>query len=390
MKKWIFIAVLAFVNVNVTAQSKALASVIDDDKMYGFINKKGEMVIPAKFEKTGNFSDGLAAAYDGDNWGYINPKGEWAIPPKFEHVKSFDTGVAIVEIEGKWEYINKSGEVLNIAKSEKLYDFHDGVAFFRKGDLVGLMNTKGEIIVEPKFKKITAFHNGYARFVSQSDQWGIVDTKGNIVVEAKYDAIGSYVDQVAWVRNGEQLGLVSGDTYTKIDAVKIWDFASGENLTYAQKDELIGFMNKKGKWVIPPTFEKAKSFSKDLAPAYDGENWGFVDRSGKYVIAPQYENVDPFSADGLAAVKIDGEYGFIDTQGKLVIEAKYEISSGGGGKFGAFKAMVSNVLNMEQSKGFVNGLARVEHKGDFGFIDTAGNLLGNTWYRGANLFVNVE
>lgn len=389
MKKVIFLAVLACMCMSAKAQSEALARVVHKGD-YGFINKTGEMVIPAEFKEAGDFSDGLAAAYDGDKWGYIDATGNWAIQPQFDRAKSFDSGVGIVEKDGKWIYINKSGEVLDIAKGEKLYDFHDGVAFFRKGDYVGLMDTQGAVIVEPTLKKITAFHNGYARFLSQSDQWGIIDNKGNIVVEAKYDDIGPYINQVSWVQNGEQLGLVSGDNYTKIDAVKIWDFAPGESVTYARKNELIGFMNKKGEWVIPPTFEKAKAFSSGLAPAFDGEHWGFIDMTGTFVIEPTYDNVEIFSEGGLAPVEIDGGWGFIDTTGKLVIEPEYEITVGGSGGFGFAKALVKSVLNISNQKGFVNGVARVGYKRDFGFIDKEGNVLGDTWYDRAEPFVKIE
>lgn len=385
MKKFIFFTVLGLMGTYASAQSKALASVVDDDKMYGFINEKGEMVIPAKFEKTGNFSDNLAAASNGDHWGFIDTKGAWAIEPKFDHVKPFDSGVALVELEGEWMYIDRSGKKLDIAQGDKLYGFNDGVAFVRVGESVGLMNTKGKLIVEPKYKKITNFHNGYARFLTSDDKWGIIDNQGNVVVEAKYDDIGDYSSKVAWVRNGEQMGLVSGNNYTQIDAVKIWNFPSNGTLTYAEKNDLIGFVDKKGTWVIPPTFEKAKAFSNGLAPAYDGENWGFVDESGKFVIAPQYEDVIPFSEDGLAPVKLDRDWGFINAQGKLVIEATYEITVRGKG-FG----FVSAIFNNENKKGFINGIARIGRKREVGFIDKQGNLLGNTWYRQAKPFVKID
>lgn len=388
MKKFIFLGILVFFTANVTAQVQALARV-NHKRDFGFINKKGEMVIPAKFDKAGDFSDGLAAAYDG-GWGYIDPSGAWAIQPQFDKAKSFDHGVALVEKDGAWMYIDKSGKKLNIAKGDKLYDFHEGVAFVRKGDLVGLMNTQGTMIAAPEFKKITAFHHGYARILSQSDQWGIIDNKGNIVVEPKYDDIGPYIGKIAWVRNEGQLGLVTGNNYTEIDAVKIWDFSQEGTLTYAKKDDLIGFMNKKGEWVIPPTFEKAKGFSNGLAPAYADGKWGYVDIAGEFVIEPQYEDAEIFSKGGLAPVRIDGDWGFINTKGDLVIEAKYEISIGGSGGFGFMKAIAKDILNISNQKGFVNGVARVGYKRDFAYIDQEGKVLGDTWYDRAEPFVKIE
>jgi hypothetical protein len=87
----------------------------DDNGKSGFINAKGEWVIPPKFEAMGMFSaNGLAMAR-GDNgkWGFINAKGEWVIPPKFEDAVSFKAnGLAWVQFEkdGPVHYIEDGPE----------------------------------------------------------------------------------------------------------------------------------------------------------------------------------------------------------------------------------------------------------------------------------------
>ena len=78
---------------------------------FGFINRAGEMSVPAKFAIPEKFSEGYSAALDGSErddsgkWGYINQKGEWVIPPTFSNAQSFSGGLAIVEIGGSWQQI---------------------------------------------------------------------------------------------------------------------------------------------------------------------------------------------------------------------------------------------------------------------------------------------
>ena len=68
----------------------------------------------------------------------------------------------------------------------------------------------------------------------------------------------------------------------------------------------------------------------------------------------------------------------------MVIEDKYIIkSSFGGMTFGSTKISFSSV-------GFSNGLSRVGLKKKWGYINTKGELLNNTWYDNAENFVEIK
>src|SRR5690606_37677149 len=94
-----------------------------------------------------------------------------------------------------------------------------------------------------------------------------------------------------------------------------------------------------------------------------------------------YKDAEIFSNDGLAPVK-DKLWGFIDTTGKLVIPQEYEIS--------VAMAFAANLFGVDVSTGFIDGLSRVKTKKGWGFIDKNGKLLGNKWYKNAELFVDTS
>ncbi|MEE8043841.1 MAG: WG repeat-containing protein [Thermodesulfobacteriota bacterium] len=49
----------------------------------------------------------------GNKWGFVNKKGEIVIEPQFENAVSFSGGLAIVELGGgKWGYIDKKGKLV--------------------------------------------------------------------------------------------------------------------------------------------------------------------------------------------------------------------------------------------------------------------------------------
>lgn len=90
-----------------------------EGSLWGHINQKGEMVIPAQWAYAANFFEGLAAVKTTEGkWGFIDTKGNYVITPRFSCVFRFTEGLAAAADSGygeycqggKWGFINKSGE----------------------------------------------------------------------------------------------------------------------------------------------------------------------------------------------------------------------------------------------------------------------------------------
>lgn len=70
-------------------------AIVRKDGKYGFINIKGEEVIPCKYENARSFSEGLAAVQKNNKWGFVNTNGEEVIPCRYNQVEQFTHGVAL-------------------------------------------------------------------------------------------------------------------------------------------------------------------------------------------------------------------------------------------------------------------------------------------------------
>ena len=94
--------------------SEGLAAVITGGK-YGFIDKCGNMVIPAKYDIANYFSEGLAAVLTGGKWGFIDKSGNMVIPARYDDVlylngvNGFKNGKAKVELNGRELFIDRNG-----------------------------------------------------------------------------------------------------------------------------------------------------------------------------------------------------------------------------------------------------------------------------------------
>ena len=78
----------------------------------GFYDKNGKLVIDtSSYSNARAFSEGLAAVKK-DKYGYINKKGELVIPLQFDNALDFVDGLAMVGTDEGWVYIDKSGKVV--------------------------------------------------------------------------------------------------------------------------------------------------------------------------------------------------------------------------------------------------------------------------------------
>lgn len=106
----------------------------------GFIDKSGkEVLVLSEFHIVNDFSEGLASvSKDGEMYGFINTKGDLVIPCKYKgyidegdirYFHDFHDGVCLIEAEDSLYFINKKNEVvLNIKKGLLCSDMDSGVA----------------------------------------------------------------------------------------------------------------------------------------------------------------------------------------------------------------------------------------------------------------------
>jgi uncharacterized protein YchJ len=76
---------------------------------WGFIDTKGNEVIPFKYEHAHVFNEGPAAVKLNDKWGFLDKTGKEITPLKYERVQNFHDGSARVKLNGKWHFIKKDG-----------------------------------------------------------------------------------------------------------------------------------------------------------------------------------------------------------------------------------------------------------------------------------------
>lgn len=105
---------------------------------FGFTNKDG-VEMERKYLKVKPFSNGLAPVRSEAGWGYINEKGELKVPFRFQIANDFNDGYAAVNLNNKWGYINESGQLVVPPLFDSASTFQHGMARVRSRSFWGVL-----------------------------------------------------------------------------------------------------------------------------------------------------------------------------------------------------------------------------------------------------------
>jgi hypothetical protein len=153
---------------------------------WGYIDRTGNLAIPALYKNAEPFSEGLAAVHTGGLWGYIDPNGRMILPPRFRFARPFSEGLAAVEENGRWFFIDKNGNTA-IGLDKTVIDashFSEGLAPVKTGNLWGYIDMTGAFAIPPRFASASAFTDGLAVVADPQQSWlryHLINMTGTVV-----------------------------------------------------------------------------------------------------------------------------------------------------------------------------------------------------------------
>ena len=117
-----------------------------EEGKWGFIDKKGDLVIEPQFDQVGLFSHELANVCLNENWGFIDKSGSVVIEPRFNDANEFRESLAGTQsTNGLWGFIDKQGTYLIEPKFWDVWKFDEGIAIvWVNEETNALINTRGE------------------------------------------------------------------------------------------------------------------------------------------------------------------------------------------------------------------------------------------------------
>ncbi|HEY0426549.1 MAG TPA: WG repeat-containing protein [Pyrinomonadaceae bacterium] len=293
----------------------------EDNKKYGFKDSKGKIVIPAKYDTAGSFSNGLAPVQSGDKWGYIDENGNVVIPFKFNEADYFSQNLAAVKQNDKYGFIDTSGNEITPFKYERTsYSFDEGMCSVELNGKWGFIDRSGKEVIPFRYD-MTKFFSESLVAVAQDGKWGFIDKNGSTVIPFKYDEAVYFNEGLASVKLNDKYGFID-----KTDNEVIAFIYDNSGLFPAFEDGFArvcmesintgscGIIDKTGREVVPYKYDYVYGFSEDLAAAEKDNKWGFVNKKGVEVIPLKYDS-GGFFDDNYAEVTLNGRKLRIDKNG---------------------------------------------------------------------------
>ncbi len=145
---------------------------------FGFVDKKGIVVVPLKYSDAYPFYEGLASVKE-EKYGFIDKTGAVVIDLQYENVvgTTFKEGLVSVEKDGQSGFIDRMGStVIPLQHDYKYYYFLDGLAMVRKDGKYGFIDKTGTIVIPIKYEE------GTTRFY-QSTHYSIGSMFNKILVD---------------------------------------------------------------------------------------------------------------------------------------------------------------------------------------------------------------
>lgn len=180
------------------------------NKLFGFIDATGKIVIEANYVSVGYFSNGLAwVKNDANMVGFVDKTGKLVIESVYSMVKEFDVEAqrALAKKGEEMLYLTPTGQEIKVPDASKLGNFTNGFAYAFKGELVGFVDPSGKWVVEPQYEAVHDFSFGLAR-VKRDGLWGYVNTKGEIVIEPQFDDAEDMKNGYAAVMKDGKWGII--------------------------------------------------------------------------------------------------------------------------------------------------------------------------------------
>ncbi|AOY77960.1 WG repeat-containing protein [Clostridium formicaceticum] len=381
---------------------------------------------PKELRGSGRFLDvGLYPAaiteVGGTRWGYIDRSGKFFIPPIFDMVEEFqENGLAIVTKDGFSGIIDVTGAYIVEPKYYNISAYSEGRAVVWETGRSKMIDEKGKVLFQTE-GSIGAMRENRAWFNQNIDDvsWlgGYVDREGKVIVPPQYSSTGDFKCGKAVVERKDSQGYaiinLDGKILNTFNYAFVGDLGNGLLPFKESMEGKFGFIDEKGKVIIPPQFEGAQPFEncravvvnyKDYWPYY-----GLIDTRGKQVIPLRYNEVK-FIGEGRVAVCIPiskknsfagSRCAIADLNGKLVTDFLYtyvttynrgylSVSDGVTtffiDKYGR-KAIELPMVEGEGTFSFINSLIKVNIDNRIAYLDLTGTVI---WKQSKDVVLNHQ
>ncbi|MCU1236887.1 MAG: Leptospira repeat protein [Candidatus Solibacter sp.] len=325
----------------------------------GYIDRSGNVVIPAVLNASGNFGDEFRGGWRKVRDGIVDAGGRRREFRGVEMFYDFSEGLAVAQPEGpagyheKYGYIDTAGKMVVEPRFDWASEFSEGMARVTIGGKTGYIDRTGKLVIAAQFSDGTDFHEGRAAAILENCkragalcggdhyapegnpegrcQYAVIDRTGRPVSDARYDKVLEFSEGLAPVMSGGAMGYIDTTGRLAISAQFESAFPFSDGLALVKRGERWGYISHSGEFAIPARFAEAMDFSEGLAAVrVDPDSWSYIRKDGTPAFAGRFALASEFR-HGLAHVMIErkkerreAKFAYVDSRGRTVFEYRGE------------------------------------------------------------------
>lgn len=210
-----------------------------------FISSNDTSKIRKCFDQIGVLKDNRAIVSRGDKYGYVNNKGEIVIPlkmntyPNYFQFSEFKNGHALIQRMGKYGLIDSLGNQFYPAIFKNI-GIYGKLTPVTKGKGWGYANDDVQLKIHYNYDYAGNFVNNRA-IVEEHQLYGVINTKGKVIIPIQYDDIQRLKNHLFRVESAGKVGVLSVDgkivvplNYTKITKISptIYRLINNQSINY--------------------------------------------------------------------------------------------------------------------------------------------------------------
>lgn len=277
------------------------------------LSTDGKIIFTVDYDEMGTFNSGYSIVANFTNkqskdkvFGFIDKNGKIVLPLEYNDALPFSENLAYVMKEGKRGYlsnkIDKTGTLemaITLLNDKVGYNFSEGYAAISNSEYaVGYIDTTGKVMIDYRFDEPAEFSEQKAK-VTLAGKFGFIDKKGQIIINLAYDEVKPFKNSRSFFAQNDEKGKPK---WALVDEI-------GVRLT-----EFI--------------FQSCEPFSNNFGMIKFDGSYGFINKNGEFAFSGFYNFALPFNSYRMAFVS-NLEYdtlGYINSEGDIKIKLpKFEI-----------------------------------------------------------------
>ncbi|CAL2105653.1 hypothetical protein T190115A13A_170076 [Tenacibaculum sp. 190524A02b] len=162
-------------------------------------------------------------------------------------------------------------------------------------------------------------------YKSNKGKFGFVDVNTDkFIINPIYNTANDFIDGLALVSKNGKYGFIDKKGKEVIPLKYNYALPFHNGLSAVTLNRKTGYINKKNEIIVPLVLERGYSFHKGGAIIKKNGKHGFINTKGNIIVPPIYEILDVYNPNSLIRAKKAGKFGFIDAKGNEKIPFVYD------------------------------------------------------------------